>query len=82
MDMSLSRLQEMVKDREAWCPLGCKELNTAEQLNNEGEAAVVPDPGSLSLICTVTPMQTPVYMGSPTNTYTICLNILSFLASF
>ena len=41
-----------------------------------------PRPGSLSLICTVTPMQTPVYVGSPTNTYTICLNIPSFLASF
>ena len=43
VDMSLSRLQEMAKDREAWHPLCCKELNTAEQLNNnEGEAAVVP----------------------------------------
>ena len=37
MDMSLSKLQEMVKDREAWCaacsPWGCKELDTTEQLN-------------------------------------------------
>ena len=31
MDMSLSKLQEMVKDREAWCcsPWGCKEPDTA-----------------------------------------------------
>ena len=34
-DMSLSKLQEIVKDREAWCcnPWGHKELDTAEQLN-------------------------------------------------
>ena len=34
MDMSLSELQELVKDREAWCaavsPWGHKELNTTE----------------------------------------------------
>ena len=31
MDMSLSKLREMVKDREAWCcsPWGCKESDTA-----------------------------------------------------
>ena len=31
MDMSLSKLREMVKDREAWCcsPWGCKEPDTA-----------------------------------------------------
>ena len=37
MDMTLSKLQEMVKDREAWCTAvhgGCKELDTTEQLNN------------------------------------------------
>ena len=37
MDMSLSKLQEMVKDREAWVccsPGGCKELDTTERLNN------------------------------------------------
>ena len=31
MDMTLSKLWELVMDREAWCsPWGCKELNTAE----------------------------------------------------
>ena len=37
MDMSLSKLCEMVKDREAWrvcSPRGCKELDTTERLNN------------------------------------------------
>ena len=36
MDMSLSKLQEMVKDGEAWrcSPRGCKEPNTTEGLNN------------------------------------------------
>ena len=28
MDMNLSKLQETVKDREAWCPWGCKESDT------------------------------------------------------
>ena len=36
MDMSLSKLQETVKDREACCRAwGLRELNTAEQLNNK-----------------------------------------------
>ena len=36
MDMSLSKLWEMVKDRESWhaAPWGCKELDMIERLNN------------------------------------------------
>ena len=34
MDMSLSKLQEIVKDREVWCPWGCKESDMTEWLNN------------------------------------------------
>ena len=35
-DMNLSKLWEMVKDREAWhaAPWGCKELDMIERLNN------------------------------------------------
>ena len=38
MDMNLSKLQEVVEDREVWCAIihswGCKESDTIEQLNN------------------------------------------------
>ena len=35
VDMSLSKLWEMVKDRETWCAAwACEELDPAEQLNN------------------------------------------------
>ena len=43
MDMSLSKLREMVKDREAWCcsPWGCKGSDTMEQLNNRVSSPAV-----------------------------------------
>ena len=40
MDMSLSKLQEMVSDRTAFCsPRGHKESDTAERLNNNNKKA-------------------------------------------
>ena len=43
VDMSLSRLQEMVKDREAWHPAvhEVTELDTTEQLNDDFVIAVL-----------------------------------------
>ena len=39
MDMSLSKLREMVKDRGARSPWGRKELDTTERLNNSNSTA-------------------------------------------
>ena len=40
MDVSLSKLQEMVKDREAWHPRGCSESVMTEQLNNNSTSLI------------------------------------------
>ena len=38
MDMSLSKLRQIMKDREVWCAAwGCKESNTTEQLNKNNK---------------------------------------------
>ena len=43
MDMSLSKLQETAKDREAWCsPWGCKELDVSQQINNNSVTERLP----------------------------------------
>ena len=56
MDMSLSKLEEMVKDRKAWSavcsPWGCKELDTTERLNNN-TSQMLNWPGTIPICLTV-----------------------------
>ena len=36
VDMNLSKLREILKDREAWCAaMGCKESDKTKQLSNK-----------------------------------------------
>ena len=60
MDMSLSKLREMVKDRGAWCAVvgGIAESGTAERLNNSRAD---------SLCCTVETNNTVKRLYSNTN---------------
>ena len=41
MDRNLSKLWEVLKDREACSPWDCKELDTTERLNNKLKNATV-----------------------------------------
>ena len=40
VDMNLSKLQEMVKDREVWPAAVHKELDTSERLNNNADRSI------------------------------------------
>ena len=51
MDMSLSKLQELVRDREAWCPRGRKELDMTEQLNKNNNNLSIHEQYLLSTFC-------------------------------
>ena len=64
MDMNLSKLREMVEDREAWGarrPQGHRELDTTLQLNSNTTCSrLSPDPG-----CRLSPKQSQIFPDSP-----------------